>query len=69
MKFFLLHSLEGLAHEQGCATTLTAEDIILGGAAIINMLRLGPAKAFDDYANQVFLSHHSHVLCTLPLEP
>ena len=33
------------------------DSIIIDGAALINMLRPGAAKTFDEYANNVFLPH------------
>lgn len=51
----LLTCLEGLAPTS--TTKPTAEITIIDGATIVNMLRPGLAKTFEDYANTVFIPY------------
>ena len=47
--------LEGHAEPQSEAPTVTA--VVLDGAVIVQMLKLGIAKAFEEYAHRKCSSH------------
>ena len=51
----LLVCLEGQAEPQSEAPTVTA--VVLDGAVIVQMLKPGTAKTFDEYAQQVFIPY------------
>lgn len=51
----LLTCLEGLSNVQSEAPSVT--NIVLDGAAIIQMLKPGTAKTFLEYASQVFIPY------------
>ena len=51
----LLVCLEGHAEPQSEAPTVTA--VVLGGAVIVQMLKPGTAKTFEEYAQQVFIPY------------
>ena len=53
----LLHCLEDLTPTRENATSPTVQVSILDGASIINMLRPGTAKTFQDYATDVFVPY------------
>ena len=53
----LLMCLEGLSEAQSEAPSVT--NVVLDGAAIIQMLKPGAAKTFEEYARQVFLPYIS----------
>ena len=55
----LLNCLEDIAHlnESISNATLNVSCTVLDGAAIVNMLRPGTAKTFQDYAADVFLPY------------
>jgi hypothetical protein len=57
----LLGYLEDLAPVQQASSSPIVQVAVLDGAAIINMLRPGAAKTFQDYATDVLYrtSHHS----------
>jgi hypothetical protein len=58
----LLGCLEGLSPSTENVSHPTVQVNILDGAAIVNMLRPGTAKTFQDYANGVFLPYISSQL-------
>ena len=53
----LLHCLEDLTSARENATSPTVQVSILDGAAIVNMLRPGTAKTFQDYAMDVYVPY------------
>ncbi len=53
----LLVCLEGLSEAQSVAPVVTTA--IIDGAAIVQMLKPGAAKTFQEYANQVFIPYIS----------
>ena len=55
--------LEGHAEPQSEAPTVTA--VVLDGAVIVQMLKLGTAKAFEEYAQKVFDSSNMYHVLTL----
>ena len=54
IKAELVHCLESLVSVDG---TPTVDTLILDGVAIVNMLRPGSAKTFQDYANIIVLPY------------
>uniref|UniRef100_UPI00358FDE07 tudor domain-containing protein 15 n=1 Tax=Myxine glutinosa TaxID=7769 RepID=UPI00358FDE07 len=57
VKSHLVGCLEELVPSQTSASAPPAVDIVLDGAAVVNMLQPDPAKTFDDDATAVFLPH------------
>ena len=51
----LLECLESIPEEQSEAPSVT--NVVLDGAAIVQMLKPGAAKTFEEYAHQVFLPY------------
>ena len=47
--------LESISEAQSIAPTATS--IVIDGAAILQMLKPDAAKAFEDYAHQVFIPY------------
>ena len=61
MKSDLLHCLQELSPVTDVSSP-TVEVTILDGAAIVNMLRPGTAKTFQDYATDVFVPYITYQL-------
>ena len=57
IKSELVHCLESLVSVDGTPTTPTVDTLILDGAAIVNMLKPGSAKTFQDYADNIVLPY------------
>ena len=57
IKSELVHSLENLVSTESAPTV---DVLILGGAVIVNMLKPGSAKTFQDYADSVFCPTLNH---------
>ena len=53
----LLHCLQDLTLAKQNVSSPTVQVTILDGAAIINMMRPGTAKTFQDYATDVFVPY------------
>lgn len=58
-----LTCLEDLSPAQTKAPDVTC--VVLDGAAIVQMIRPGGAKTFDEYAQQVFIPYISSKLCSV----
>ena len=56
-KIVLLECLESTYEAQSEAPSVT--NVVLNGASIIQMLKAGSAKTFEEYAHQVFLPYTS----------